>query len=55
MHCRHSLSDDVLGLMIAALLSVIQPAVCPRPARLGRGADPQESDRHISAEGTGPR
>jgi len=30
-------SAVVLGLMIAALLIVIQQAVCPRPARLGRG------------------
>jgi hypothetical protein len=30
-------SAVVLGLMTAALLIVIQQAVCPRPARLGRG------------------
>ncbi len=45
----------MLGLMIAALLSVIQQAVCPFPARLGLGADAQESDRRISVEGTGPK
>lgn len=51
----HWASDVVLGLILAALLIIMQQAVCPWPAREERGAATQAPQRHVTVGGSGPR